>query len=437
MPGKFSYLRKRLESSIWFLPLCFCVASFALGVAMLQVDRALPNLVAGLGPLAMPVDSARQVLSVIAGSVITVGGVSFSITMVALTLTSGQYGPRVLRHFLEDNASKVSLALFLAAYVYALVVLTGFQETDRPHLTVIVALLLVLAALVGFIHFIHRIATDLQADQVIERIGVRLRSSLADLVELADEKGRSHDVAAWRRRARPGDRHSVPSTANGYVQTIDYPGLVGWCADHDARMLVRVRAGDFVITGEAVLTVYGPGRDTVEDATAELNTFLVTGPVRTAVQDPEFPIAQLDQVATRALSPGINDPGTAISCIDAYTVALAKIVDAEMPGNVLHDTDDEPRLLIRASRFDGLVKRVFSRMRQHVGHEISVRVSLLEALCRLASMTERRDRLALLGEHGRLIREAVDDDRLEPYDLDDIHQRFRRLEHLVASRSGA
>ena len=112
MLGRFNYLRRRLATSIWLIPICLCVISFLLGVLMLGLDRHVTTLFSEMRMFALPVDSARQVLSVIAGSVISVGGVSFSVTMVALTLTSGQYGPKVLRHFLEDSDSKISLGLF-------------------------------------------------------------------------------------------------------------------------------------------------------------------------------------------------------------------------------------------------------------------------------------------------------------------------------------
>ena len=175
---KARYVLKTIGASIWLIPLVFCVISLFLGLFMLWLDRQVIDQYAELQMFSMPVDSARQVLSVIAGSVISVAGVSFSVTMVALTLTSGQYGPKILRHFLEDNSSKTSLGLFLATFVYSLVVLTGFASTDKPHLTVIVALLLALLALAGFIRFIHRTATDLQGDEIVQRIGGDLQKTL-------------------------------------------------------------------------------------------------------------------------------------------------------------------------------------------------------------------------------------------------------------------
>lgn len=382
--------------------------------------------------MAMPVDSARQVLSVIAGSVISVGGVAFSVTIVALTLASGQYGPKVLRHFLEDNDSKVSLGLFLAAYVYALVVLTGYAQTDRPHLSVMTALLLALLAVLGFVRFIHRIATELQADEIVQRIGARLRHSLEALTAIGQPSRRTSDTLGWRRRARAHKPHLVGHLAHGYIQTVDYAALLRWCVANDCCLQARLRAGDFVIEGNCAFKVFACNAAVVEDGIEKLNACIVTGPVRTSAQDPEYPVTQLNQLAARALSPGINDPGTAISCIDAFSLALARIVDRDLPGNVFLDHNGGARLLVRLTSFDGLLKAIFSPLRQFASQHVAVSISLLEALCRLAELTARPERLAALGVHGRLVNDGIDEQALEAEDLRDMRQRAKRLQILVS-----
>jgi uncharacterized membrane protein len=391
----------------------------------------MPYRFANWQMFAMPVDSARQVLSVIAGSVISVGGVSFSVTMVALTLTSGQYGPKVLRHFLEDNDSKVSLGLFLGAYVYALVILTGYAESDNPHLSVLTALLLTLLAVAGFVRFIHRIATDLQADEIVQRIGKRLRVALRMLAEPAQQEGRSQDLRAWRRQARGRTPRLIAHLSHGYVQSIDYGGLLRWCVQHDCCLQIRVRAGDFIVEGSCALKVFGCPPADVAVALEVLGGHIVTGPVRTSTQDPEFPVTQLSQLAARALSPGINDPGTAISCVDSFCLALAQIIDRDLPGSVFHDHEGVSRVLAKSTCFEGLLKAVFVPLRQFARIEVSVTIRLLEALCRLAELTTRRDRLALLGKHGSLISESMDEVQTDNYDLCDIRQRAKRLQILV------
>jgi uncharacterized membrane protein len=429
---RLAYLRKRLFTGIWFIPIALCAASFMLGVLMLGFDRHMTSLFSGMRMFALPVDSARQVLSVIAGSVISVGGVSLSVTMVALTLTSGQYGPEVLRHFLEDNDSRVSLGLFLGAYVYALVVMTGYIDTDRPHLTVLTGLLCALIAVMGFIRFIHRTATHLQADEIVERIGKSLEDALQHLIGYAADDARTHDVARWRQMARGHEPALVAQSGRGYVQTIDYAGLIDWCVENDCYMQVRIRAGDFVIGGIGAFKVFGCRPDVLDASIEELERRIITGPVRTSIQDPEYPITQLNQVAARALSPGINDPGTAISCVDAFSLALAGVVDREFPGSVVLDDDGRARLLVRFIGFEGILKSVFAQLRQFANADVALTVSLFKALCRLAELTTRPERLGLLATHGNLIWDGLDDQGFTDYDLRDIRQRYKRLQILVS-----
>lgn len=201
--------------------------------------------------------------------------------------------------------------------------------------------------------------------------------------------------------------------------------------EHDCLMQVRARAGDFLVNGVCIFKVYGCQEDAIESAFDHLNSHVITGPVRTPVQDPEYPITQLNQLAARALSPGINDPGTAISCVNSFSLALACIVDHDLPGSVFMDDKEEPRLLLRFTSFDGIMKAVFAQLRQFAKSEVAVVVSLLDALCRLAQLTTRRDRLRLIGLHGDLIREDIDDLSLSAYDQRDINQRYQRLHRMV------
>lgn len=428
MIGKLAYLREKLQTSVWPIPLSLTLLSGLLGALMLWVDRRA--WLAELGPewFAMKMEPARQLLSLIAGSIIGVGGVAFSVTMVALTLTSGQYGPKVLRHFLEDEASKTSLGLFLGTYVYCLVVLTGFIPGDEPRWTTITALVLAIFALISFVRFTHRTATDLQADEIIHRLGRQLQSSLQQLIATShDESRREHTTAGWRRLTRGKQSQLVAAERQGYVQTIDYPSLCQWCADHDCTMLIRVRAGDFIVPGTKLFKIYGCEPTTVEEYLQTLSDTVLVGPIRTPIQDPEYPVTQLNQLAALALSPGINDPGTAITCIDGFSSALARIVDRELPGSVLADDTSQPRMLIRQTSFAGLIKAIYAPLRQFATKDIAASVSLLDSLCRIAELTSRQPRLQVLAEHGQTIWDAVTQQQIPEYDERDIRQRYRRL----------
>lgn len=432
MFGKLAYLKERLETSIWLIPISLCVVCATLGVLMLWLDRELLPRFQGLQVLEMRPASARQLLGVIAGSVISVGGVAFSVTMVALTLTSGQYGPKILRNFLEDSHTKLSLGLFLGTFIYALVVLAGLAEHDRPHLSVLAAVLLALLALIGFISFIHRTATDLQADKIVERIGGQLRAALATLAEEQQLAGRGSDTLPWRRRARGRRARMVAAQKRGYIQTIDYAALVRWCVANDCQLEVRERAGSFIVGGVCLFKVFGGDPESLEQAVEALDDHLVTGPIRTPVQDPEYPITQLSQLAARALSPGINDPGTAITCIDWFSLSLASVVDRDLPGRVFEDEKGVPRVLAKSTSFAGILKAIYAPLRQLAKSDVAVTASLTESLSRLAELTLREDRLGLLALHGTLIWQSVDTAALAAYDLADLKQRHRKLIALAA-----
>jgi uncharacterized membrane protein len=431
MFAKLAYFRERLDTSIWLIPIGLCLLSALLAVMMLWLDRHLGKSGLELAYSAMPLSSARQVLGVIAGSIISVGGVAFSVTMVALTLTSGQYGPKILRNFLEDSSSKVTLGLFLGTYVYTLIVLTGYTQADHPRFTVFISLILAFLALVAFVGFIHRTATDLQADQVIYRIGAQLQHALTAFTAEAEASDRTTATLTWRRAARSRRAFPVAATGGGYVQTIDYPGLVNWCDRNNCLLQVHVRAGDFVVSGECLFKVFRRSAEGLESAVADLNAHIVLGPIRTPIQDPEHAITQLNQLAARALSPGVNDPGTAVTCIDWFSLGLAQIIDRDMPGCIFLDQDQHPRLLARVSTFRGIMKSIYTPLRQFANTDSAVVNCLLESLCRLAELTRRPDRLSNLATHAEVIWEQLQRQPLSDRDLHDLRQRYRKLRSLL------
>ena len=427
MKNHLSALREKLQVSIWLIPLVLCVAGFALALLLLWVERSVPMLDSALQFVSMSVTSARQVLGVIATSVLSVGGVVFSVTMVALTLTSGQYGPKVLRQFLSDRLSKISLGLFLGTSVYSLVTLAGYGDTDQPNITVMVALVLTILSLAGFIGFIHNTATDLQADQIIQRIGGELQHLLSQLAEDGNRAGRNDDLASWRRAARASRPVVIAARVSGYVQNIDYPSLVRWSEDVDCRLQVRVRAGDFMLGGATLAKIYGGDPQSLAGKLDSLHNCFLTGPMRTPVQDPEYPITQLNQVAARALSPGINDPGTAITCVDWFSMALGQIVDQDLPGKVFLDSEQGARVLARYTDFNGILKAFYAPARQFSRGNIPVLIALVQSLDGLAQLTTRRSRLAAIARAGSLVYEEIGrGDHLED-DLRDFRQRYSKL----------
>lgn len=432
---RLAYVRERLDTSVWLIPIALCLLSALLAVIMLWTDRLLQAGAADWRPFVLDLDSARQVLGIIAGSIIGVGGVAFSVTMVALTLTSGQYGPKILRNFLEDNPSKISLGLFLGTYVYALIVLSGYSAEDTPRASVWIALLLAFLTLAGFVQFIHRSATDLQADQIIFRIGRQLQRALLRQAEDAGGGRRSFDTSGWRAAARSLRPYPVASNRRGYVQSVNYAGLVRWCVANRSVLQVRVRAGDFIVERGCLFKLYRRDVSDLDGVLEALNAHVLVGPMRTPVQDTEYAITQLNQLVARALSPGINDPGTAMTCVDWFSLALAEVIDRDLPGCVFLDDEHQPRLLARVGDFNGIVKAIYAPLRQLSGNDVGVTIRLLESLCRLGELTARPDRLEILRAHGGLIHDVAHTRRLTPADLIDVRRRYRQLLALTRPRT--
>lgn len=373
-------------------------------------------------------------MSVLATSLFSVGGVSFSITMVALTLTSGQYGPKVLRHFLQDTRSKLSLGLFFATAVYALVVSIALAAGDKPRLSVVAALALAMLSIIEFIGFIHRTASELQADQLIQRLGGQLRQGMSQLRRQSQSSDLRSGTAPWREAARGLQHGSLTAEREGYVQTADYRVIADALGEAGSLGILRVRPGDFVISGTELIRIWHSGGFREDKFRPALASAVVLGPIRTPIQDPEFPITQVQQIAARALSTGINDPGTAITCIDWLTLSLAEVVDADLPGCLVLDQQNSPRLLVRSRDFAGLLDIVYSPLRQFVSNDLQVAISLINSLYRLACRTDRPDRLALLLQQGERVGEQVFREAHPPYDEQPVRSRLTQLRRSVRSR---
>ncbi|EAQ96374.2 DUF2254 domain-containing protein [Congregibacter litoralis] len=416
-----------LKTSIWLIPTLLSFLAIALAVVALSIDRNFGDLAIASPDFGMDVEATRNLMGVLASAFVSVGGISFSVTMVALTLTSGQYGPKVLRHFLENTRNKVSLGLFFGTAVYALAVSISLHPGDKARLSVFLALALAMAALIEFIGFIHRTAIDLQADQLIQRLGKQLRQDMCRLCDNEDMPERESTTLSFRKATSGMSKETLYAVDEGYIQTVDYTGLVDELRRYKALAILRARPGDFVIPGSDLLYVWSEGGIDLADAGAPLRNQITTGPLRTPIQDPEFPITQIQQIAARALSTGINDPGTAITCIDWLTLALSEVVDADLPGSVVLGPDKEPRLLLRPVDFAYLVKLVYAPMRQSSSDDLQVSLRLMQSLIRLAALTQRRDRLSLLRAEGERIWAQIDSAVHASHDLLPIKQSLQRL----------
>jgi len=398
-------LWESLRTSFWFVPTLMALGAVALSAGTVAVDsgplgKTLANSVGWLW--SGGADGARALLSTVASSVITVAGTVFSITIAALTLASSQFGPRLLRNFTRDLGNQLVLGTFVATYLYCLLVLRtvrGANEGDFvPYLSVTCGTLLAAAGIGVLIYFIHHVASSIQAESLVASIGGELKQDITRLRPPAPP-GPGHADAELpftppEREARP-----VRAAKSGYVQTVDRDGLVQAAAKEDVLLQILRRPGDFVSCGDALLLVWSQRDELGKEDASRLRGAFSLGTRRTPVQDVRYGVRQLTEIAARALSPGINDPFTAMGCIDWLADALAELARHHVPSGMRRDAEGRPRLTEQPVGFAELANLGFDPIRAYGAGNAMLAAHLLSAVGRLMGQVDRPEhRAALLRE---------------------------------------
>jgi len=370
-------------------------------------------------------DAGRQVLIAIAAAVITVVGVVFSITILALTLASQQFGPRMLRTFMRDAGTQVALGAFVATFVYAALALGSITSGPRgefvPHIAITLALTFLVADMAVLIYFIHHIAISIQLPEVIAGIardlGRAIDQEFPDPEETpsgAGDDGRDGgpqaDLVA-RVRAQ-GARVRAP--VSGYLQFVGYAELAAIAEEAGAVIVLAHRPGHFVVAGRTLATVWPA--ETAPRVARALERAHVTGPHRTLIQDPVFAIDQLVEIAIRALSPAVNDTFTALTCIDWLGDGLCKVSGRRLSEGVYRDRSGEVRLIEAAPTYARMVDRSFDKIRQAGRGMPAVAIRQLDALARVMESTTDPYRRAALLRQADMILRAADEAIPEPED---------------------
>ncbi len=420
-----------LRTSLWFVPPSKSRPPIALFLGTLTADRA-----AYRGDFALPgwvisgsADAARQILTAIAAAIITVVGVVFSIILVTLTLASTQFGPRMLRNFIRDRGTQLTLGTFVATFVYSVLVLasigTGSHGDFVPHISVTVTLGLMVADLGVLIYFIHHTAISIQLPQVIAGIA-------ADLAEAIKEQGSGNPSRSQKRpdrgraaEPRRGQRGVLLAPASGYLQFIKHQNLVKLAAEANAVISLEHRPGHFIVRGHRFATVWPP--EAAPLVRQALGRAHVVGPYRTLTQDVSFGIDQLVEIALRALSAAVNDTFTALTCIDWLGENLCKIVTGWHPARVHRDAHGFIRVISAEPAYDRLVQRSFEKIRQSSLGMPAVMIRMLEALARIMAETTSEGQRRVLLDQAAMIDRACERSVPEAADRADIRRRYEAI----------
>ncbi|MDQ6656326.1 MAG: DUF2254 domain-containing protein [Verrucomicrobiota bacterium] len=429
MKARLLTIWERLHTSFWFVPGLVIAGAFVLSIFTLRADEQMNQAAVNRLPFVFHdgVEGARGLLSTVAGSMITVTGVTFSVVIVAFTLASSQFTPRLLRNFMRDVGNQVVLAIFIATFTYCLCILrvVGGPAGDFiPRVSVTCGFALAAISIGALVYFIHHASLLIQAPTIVATIARELDNALEPLCTAGAA------TAAAGGAELPADyveqSAEVHAAQSDYIEAIDTQGLFALAEANEITIAVERRPGDFIGVGEVIAHAFPAARVSSHLCRTICGAFLF-GPERTQTQDPEFVLNELVEIAVRALSPGINDPATAVLCVDRLGAALIKVAALPITSARRYSPGGELRLVAKHYGFRGLADAAFNQIRQYSRDSVPVTMRLLEALQRIAPHVQRDEDLETLLRHAAMIERGSRREAFDEVDRAGIEERYHAV----------
>ncbi|TMV11480.1 DUF2254 domain-containing protein [Arenibacterium halophilum] len=380
-------LLQDIRASYWFLPSSLVICAMILAWATLFLDRHVGDLGFDLPAFLKntQVDGARTVMSIVSESSFGVAGVMFSMTMVAVSFASGNFGPRLIGNFMRDRGNQWSLGILVATFVYALLITRAIQtatpddaqtaiEAFVPHISIFTALLLMTLSVFVVIYFVHHIPETINVSNITASLGDRLCEALRNRIEEQQEENRDGTRIDWAERSAD---LSLTLGVSGYIQTLNKAELSKLAREHNLLIEVTAPVGTFVTPDTAVLRAWGQVQDGVSES--DLINCFASGNSRTEHQNLLFIVDQLVEMIARALSPGVNDPFTAINCMNWLFSAM--VVAANHRGGLTETPDG--RVRISEVTFLRLLEQGFAQSRPYTKSDPLTDAHLQELLARM------------------------------------------------------
>ena len=422
-------LRSQRDINLWRIPL-----AMSLGAVVLFGLTLIPDVLDARGTIRIPswftmggIDDARAILSSTMGAVGTALALIFSVALLVLSMVATLFGPRLLYRFLQDWVTQVTIGAFMATFVYlCLVFLVTHQNQDStfiPQVSLITSWVLVVASFALLVYYSHRIATSIQNPDLVGRIAddVYPAAASARVCGAAEASGEAVDAAAIARDAAAGA--AVPCGKSGYLQHVEHAALVTAASKLGATVILHFRPGQFVLRGERLASVTPAARGRALEPT--IDRAVVIGRHRTLTQDSEFAIAQIVEIAIRALSPAVNDTFTGVACVDWLADALLALSEEPPVHGSWHDPGGALRVWIPELKLDRLIRLAFDQIRQASSTTPAVLIRQLDAIRRLAARIPEAARQTLADEADAIRDQASGLVALDRGDLDAAFARAR------------
>lgn len=399
MIDRLIFLARRMQSGFLFWPLCLSVLGVVFAFLALTADKQgwTDPMVVAVPMLEVSREGARSVLGTIAGAMMTVLSLVYSLTLVVFTLAAGTIAPRLLETFTDNRVNQLTVGVLGATFLYSLLSLHGVDIIDGPYATVLIGMLLATTSFFWLIYFVHDTARRIMVDNEIGRVQRSLRAEIDRLLAKEPEEHDRDKDALPEEGGTP-----ILSVKSGYVTTIQSDPLLDLACRRDGFIKMTVAPGRFVVSGEPIAVIFG----IPEEDIATIRSSVVVSDARAPQGDIQFSIHLNVEVALKALSPGVNDAYTAISAIDHLSASLANILRRGAPSSLTRDADGTPRIWNRTISLVEIVGAALHPLRRAARDNLLVTMKLVEAIGRMAGVADPTH-VGVLSTHLRLIAEDM------------------------------
>ena len=419
--------RENISGSLWAVPMALVAVACGLAALLLWIDEVMPAL-GGLRPWLFggSASAARDLLAVIAGSLITVVALAFSITIVAIQQASAQFSPRLIRNFMRDRANQTVFGAYLATFVYALLILRQVRTEEGggdqfvPALSTTLAFLLALLCVGLLIYFIHHTASSLQVSTITEAIRRDLRAGMERLYPTENAASAHPGAFPAPRLPDAPPARTLRASQAGFLRHVDAEQLLETIPAGVTAVRVRPQVGAYIFEGAPLIDIWGSDSLAREEAEALLSACPV-GKERSVQQDLLFGIRQLVDIALKALSPGINDPTTAENCLDHLGDTLAQLAARPFPEPWRRHEGRGTLLFLNRPDFAALVEAACGQIRREAADDVHVTAYLLTTLEGVAARVEGSERAGAIRQQAGEVLSALDQ---QPFTAND--QAFLR-----------
>ncbi len=430
MVVKYSKLRQ-IRSSFWFIPTFYGVGAFIAAILTLVFDRHFIQGNAIILPYFFfaTYDTSITILSTLVSSMLTMTTITFSTIMVVLTTYLSNFSPRTLQNFITDRITKRVLGIFVGGIIYFIILLLLIEQTAEDGFVYFAPVLAVTYAIVCvayFVYFIHHVANWILVGNLIKHISKNTMDTI-DRTFMDFEKANEGGSASWDSweldEIKMKEPRTISSRVSGYLQNVAIKDLLKIAIQHDLIIKLDRDIGEFIDEGTVVISYWSakdyPGEEKILDA-------LSLGTERTTDQDIEYGIQKLVEIALRAISPGINDPNTAINCINRLGRVLSRLGQKHIPQPLYHDENKNLRVITNPVTYSTYLYKSFYQIRHYAREDVSVLGSILHSL-ELAADGNKHDIHETIWEFGQFVIRGFDPNVLDDLDFRFINEKLKKV----------